>query len=55
MATSWDMRAGLRALLAEEVGTLHKEAEYRVALVYPSPYRTGMSSLGYQEIYGTLG
>ena len=43
-----------RELLAAERGTLHKEAELRVALVYPSPYRAAMSSLGYQQIYRTL-
>lgn len=41
-------------LLAAEVGTLYKEAETRVALVYPSPYHVAMSSLGYQQIYRTL-
>ncbi len=43
-----------RDLLAAERGTLHKEAETRIALVYPSPYRAAMSSLGYQQIYRTL-
>jgi radical SAM superfamily enzyme YgiQ (UPF0313 family) len=43
-----------RALLAAERGTLHVEAETRIALVYPSPYRAAMSSLGYQQIYRTL-
>jgi radical SAM superfamily enzyme YgiQ (UPF0313 family) len=43
-----------RELLAAERGTLFKEAETRVALVYPSPYRAAMSSLGYQQIYRTL-
>lgn len=43
-----------RALLADERGTLWKEAETRIALVYPSPYRAAMSSLGYQQIYRTL-
>jgi radical SAM superfamily enzyme YgiQ (UPF0313 family) len=42
------------ALLAAERGTLFKQAETRVALVYPSPYRAAMSSLGYQQIYRTL-
>jgi len=41
----------VRARLADEVGTLRSEAPERVALVYPSPYRTGMSSLGFQTIY----
>ncbi|QAT82932.1 radical SAM domain-containing protein [Corallococcus coralloides] len=39
------------SLLADEAGTLRKEAPYRVALCYPSPYHVGMSSLGYQAIY----
>ncbi|HEX8823816.1 MAG TPA: radical SAM protein, partial [Archangium sp.] len=39
------------ALLADEQGTLRKEAPYRVALCYPSPYNVGMSSLGYQAMY----
>jgi len=43
-----------RELLAAERGTLYKEAETRVALVYPSPYRAAMSSLGYQQIYRVL-
>ena len=41
-------------MLAAERGTLYKEAETRIALVYPSPYRAAMSSLGYQQIYRTL-
>ncbi|HEY4178776.1 MAG TPA: radical SAM protein [Kofleriaceae bacterium] len=43
-----------RTLLAAERGTLYKEAELRVALMYPSPYRAAMSSLGYQQIYRVL-
>jgi radical SAM superfamily enzyme YgiQ (UPF0313 family) len=43
-----------RRLLAAERGTLFVEAETRVALVYPSPYRAAMSSLGYQQIYRLL-
>jgi radical SAM superfamily enzyme YgiQ (UPF0313 family) len=37
--------------LKAEEGTLFKEAPFRVALCYPSPYRVGMSSLGFQTIY----
>jgi len=36
------------------VGTLHKQAALAVALVYPSPYHVGMSSLGFQTIYREL-
>jgi len=41
----------IRARLADEVGTLRKEARHRLALVYPSPYHVALSSLGYQAIY----
>jgi radical SAM superfamily enzyme YgiQ (UPF0313 family) len=34
-----------------EVGRIEKDAPFRVALTYPSPYHVGMSSLGYQAIY----
>lgn len=37
--------------LADEQGTIFKEAPFRVALCYPSPYHIGMSSLGFQTIY----
>ena len=46
-----DRRGVVRQRLADEVGTLYKDAPERVALVYPSPYRVGMSSLGFQTIY----
>lgn len=38
-------------LLQEETGTLFSAAHERVALVYPSPYNAGMSSLGFLSIY----
>ncbi|HWM85562.1 MAG TPA: B12-binding domain-containing radical SAM protein [Kofleriaceae bacterium] len=44
----------LRDYLEAEIGTIRKEAEFRLALVYPSPYRAAMSSLGYQTIYRRL-
>ncbi len=37
--------------MRDEVGAIDKEAPESVALVYPSPYRVGMSSLGFQTIY----
>lgn len=40
--------------LNAEVGRIAKEAPRRVALVYPSPYHVGMSSLGFQRIYRAL-
>src|SRR5688500_7841207 len=42
------------ALLADEVGTIRKDAPDRVALVYPSPYHAGMSSLGFLQLYRTI-
>jgi len=43
--------AVIRARLAAEVGRIDKQAPFRVALAYPSPYRAAMSSLGYLQIY----
>ena len=43
--------ATIRRRLASEVGRIEKHAAFRVALAYPSPYRAGMSSLGFQQIY----
>src|SRR3954453_11615175 len=40
--------------LADEIGTIYKQAELAIALVYPSPYHVGMSSLGFQTIYREL-
>jgi len=47
-------RERVRRRLDGEVGAIRKEGAYPVALVYPSPYHTGMSSLGYQRIYRAL-
>ncbi|GAC1347692.1 MAG: radical SAM protein [Myxococcales bacterium] len=47
----WDVEGALRARLADEQGTIFKQAGTRVALCYPSPYHVGMSSLGFQTIY----
>lgn len=54
MASADPLRAVVRARLNDEVGTLFKEAPERVALLYPSPYSVGMSSLGFQQIYRTI-
>jgi radical SAM superfamily enzyme YgiQ (UPF0313 family) len=48
---SWNIQQAMRRLVADEEGVLRKDAPRRVALVYPSPYRAAMSSLGYQAIY----
>ncbi len=52
--TPFELRTLLRSRIADEEGTLRREAESRLALVYPSPYHVGMSSLGFQAIYGIV-
>ncbi len=47
-----DERSLLRARRDREVGTRHGPSD--VALAYPSPYRAGMSSLGFQTLYRIL-
>ena len=37
--------------LRDETGTRIKQSSRRLALVYPSPYHVGMSSLGFQSLY----
>lgn len=49
-----DLRAEILARVSDELGAIHKEAPEAVALVYPSPYHVGMSSLGYQTIYRSI-
>jgi radical SAM superfamily enzyme YgiQ (UPF0313 family) len=44
----------IRQRLADEVGRIDKEAPFTTALLYPSPYATAMSSLGYQRIYRAI-
>jgi radical SAM superfamily enzyme YgiQ (UPF0313 family) len=44
-------REVVKRRLAQERGTLYKQAPFRVALCYPSPYFVGMSSLGFQTLY----
>lgn len=44
--------AEIRKRLAREVGRIERQhAPFTVALAYPSPYHTGMSSLGYLQMY----
>ncbi|MFT3773909.1 MAG: radical SAM protein [Minicystis sp.] len=44
----------IRRRLAAEVGRIDKRAPFCVALAYPSPYRAGMSSLGFLQIYKAI-
>lgn len=48
---SLDLHEIRRERLAEETGTIVKDAPIKVALAYPNPYPIAMSSLGYQVIY----
>lgn len=45
------LRAEVCSRLRLEQGTLTRAARHRMALAYPSPYRVGMASLGFQTIY----
>jgi len=49
-----DLKGDIVARMRDETGAIDKDAPEAVALVYPSPYRVGMSSLGYQTIYRTI-
>jgi radical SAM superfamily enzyme YgiQ (UPF0313 family) len=40
--------------MGDETGRIAKQAPFTVGLCYPSPYRAGMSSLGFQRIYRAL-
>lgn len=50
----WDLLQPIQDRLAAEKGAIHKTADLRIALTYPSPYRVGMSSLGFQTLYRIL-
>lgn len=50
----WELEQQVNDRLDAEQGTIYGEGLLRVALVYPSPYRVGMSSLGFQTIYRIL-
>lgn len=47
-------RARIRQRLAAERGAVFHPGPARVAMVYPSPYRAGMSSLGFQWVLQLL-
>ena len=49
-----DVKGEIVARMRDEVGTIDKEAPEAVALLYPSPYHVGMSSLGFQTIYRSI-
>jgi radical SAM superfamily enzyme YgiQ (UPF0313 family) len=47
-------RESVAERLARESGTLIGQGRRKLALVYPSPYAVGMSSLGFQQVYRLL-
>lgn len=49
-----DARQLIRARLEQERGTLGLGSPAPVVMAYPSPYRAGMSSLGFQTLYRLL-
>ncbi|MBN2318085.1 MAG: radical SAM protein [Acidobacteria bacterium] len=48
---TWDLFNQVRRRVKDEVGVFQKTATLKVALCHPSPYKVGMSSLGFQTIY----
>jgi radical SAM superfamily enzyme YgiQ (UPF0313 family) len=48
------LRAEIESRLRDEIGVIDKAAPESIALLYPSPYHVGMSSLGYQTIYRSV-
>ncbi len=48
------LKAEIVERMRDERGAIDKEAPESVAFAYPSPYRVGMSSLGYQTLYRTI-
>jgi len=48
------LKAEIVERMRDERGVIDKEAPEPVALAYPSPYRVGMSSLGFQTLYRTI-
>ena len=51
---SWDLIKTIQSRLASETGPPFEGGAARVVMLYPSPYRAGMSSLGFQWIHGVL-
>jgi radical SAM superfamily enzyme YgiQ (UPF0313 family) len=54
VTTRSEARALIRERLLDERGTLGRGQPASVCLAYPSPYRVGMSSLGFQTLYRRL-
>jgi radical SAM superfamily enzyme YgiQ (UPF0313 family) len=54
MAKSFDQAAQIRQRLAAERGNAFSQGGAAIAMLYPSPYRAGMSSVGFQWIIKIL-
>jgi len=54
MTGRWDQIEVQRDRVAREMGPPFAAGDPRVAMLYPSPYRVAMSSLGYQQVLGLL-
>jgi radical SAM superfamily enzyme YgiQ (UPF0313 family) len=49
-----DLKSEILTRRGDEIGEIDKDAPESVALLYPSPYHVGMSSLGYQTMYRSI-
>lgn len=54
MSAPGRFRETVRRRLGAERGAIPKQAPFTLALCYPSPYATAMSSLGFQSVYRAL-
>jgi radical SAM superfamily enzyme YgiQ (UPF0313 family) len=54
MGIRWEHYQAIRDRKSREIGPPPLRSDRRMALMYPSPYRAGMSSLGYQWIWSNL-
>jgi radical SAM superfamily enzyme YgiQ (UPF0313 family) len=54
MKTQYNIEYSIDHRISQEKGSLFQQGGRRIALLYPSPYRAGMSSLGYQWILSLL-
>jgi len=48
---TWDILKPVRNRVKDEIGVLNSPGAFRIALCHPSPYKVGMSSLGFQTVY----
>jgi len=51
---SWELIKTIQSRLASETGPPFEGGAARIVMLYPSPYRAGMSSLGFQWIHKVL-